>query len=113
VLDDQTVLVEYAFARPDDSYLFAVSKGAVNLFKLPPRANIEKLQMDPARRNLIPSIAFSRRNRRHRRCRSEPCHGIATTCARNVAPFVAAANGFYKVVLIKTRAGNAREKRLL
>jgi hypothetical protein len=30
VLDDQTVLVEYAL-QADDSYLFVASKGAVNL----------------------------------------------------------------------------------
>src|SRR4051794_24346031 len=53
VLDDQTVLVEYAL-QPDDSYLFAVSKTSVNLVKLPPRANIEKLAMD-LRAQLIPS----------------------------------------------------------
>ena len=53
VLDDQTVLVEYAL-QPEDSYLFVVSKSAVNLFKLPARANVDKLAMD-LRAQLIPS----------------------------------------------------------
>src|SRR6201988_4634932 len=53
VLDDKTVLVEYAL-QTDDSYLFVASKGAVNLFKLPPRMNIDKLAMD-LRAQLIPS----------------------------------------------------------
>src|SRR6185312_3881158 len=42
VLDDQTVLVEYAL-QADESYLFAVSKGEASLYKLPSRANIDKL----------------------------------------------------------------------
>jgi tetratricopeptide (TPR) repeat protein len=53
VLDDQTVLVEYAL-QTEDSYLFVASKSAVNLFKLPARANVDKLAMD-LRAQLIPS----------------------------------------------------------
>ena len=53
VLDDQTVLVEYAL-QTDESYLFVVSKSAVNLFKLPARTSVDKLAMD-LRAQLIPS----------------------------------------------------------
>src|SRR5689334_17117020 len=53
VLDDHTVLVEYAL-QADDSYLFTVSKDAVSLFKLPSRGTVEKLAMD-LRAQLIPS----------------------------------------------------------
>ncbi len=53
VLDDQTVLVEYAL-QTDESYLFVASKSAVSLFKLPARANVEKLATE-LRAQLIPS----------------------------------------------------------
>ena len=53
VLDDQTVLVEYAL-QADDSYLFAVSKSGVSLYKLPGRGTVDKLATD-LRAQLIPS----------------------------------------------------------
>ena len=109
VLDDQTVLVEYAL-QTDDSYLFAVSKTAVNLFKLPPRANIEKLAMD-LRAQLIPS-KLQRRIVGIDVAEANRGLGIATTAPEDVAPFVAAANALYKVVL-QPAAGMIGEKRLM
>lgn len=110
VLDDQTVLVEYAL-QTDDSYLFAVSKTAVNLFKLPPRANIEKLAMD-LRAQLIPS-KLQRRIVGIDVAEANRGLGISATPApEDVAPFVAAANGLYKVVL-QPAAGMIGEKRLM
>src|SRR5829696_4553675 len=109
VLDDQTVLVEYAL-QPDDSYLFAVSKTAVNLFKLPPRANIEKLAMD-LRAQLIPS-KLQRRIVGIDVAEANRGLGIATTAPEDVAPFVAAANALYKVVL-QPAEGMIGEKRLM
>src|SRR5437870_3582593 len=41
VLDDGTVLLEYSLAA-DSSYLFAVTKSNVSLFKLPARAGTER-----------------------------------------------------------------------
>jgi CHAT domain-containing protein len=97
VLDDQTVLVEYA-VQPDDSYLFAVAKGAVNLFKLPPRMSIDRLAMD-LRAQLIPS-KLQRRIVGIDVAEANRGLGIAATAApEDVAPFIAASNALYKVVL--------------
>jgi len=109
VLDDQTVLVEYAL-QAEDSYLFAISKGAVNLFKLPARANIDKLAMD-LRGQLIPS-KLQRRIVGIDVTEANRGLGIATTAPEDVAPFVAAANTLYKVVL-QPAAGMIGEKRLM
>ncbi|HEU5132733.1 MAG TPA: CHAT domain-containing protein, partial [Pyrinomonadaceae bacterium] len=109
VLDDQTVLVEYAL-QADDSYLFAVSKSAVNLVKLPPRANIEKLAMD-LRAQLIPS-KLQRRIVGIDVAEANRGLGIATTAPEDVAPFIAAANGLYKVVL-EPAAAMIGEKRVM
>lgn len=109
VLDDQTVLVEYAL-QADDSYLFVASKGAVNLFKLPPRMNIEKLAMD-LRAQLIPS-KLQRRIVGIDVADANRGLGIAATAPEDVAPFVAASNALYKVVL-EPAAGMIGEKRLL
>ncbi len=109
VLDDQTVLVEYAL-QSEDSYLFAVSKSAVSLFKLPPRANIDKLAMD-LRAQLIPT-KLQRRIVGIDVAEANRGLGVATTAPEDVAPFVAAANALYKVVL-QPAAGMIGEKRLM
>src|ERR1041385_4148950 len=109
VLDDKTALVEYAL-QTDDSYLFAVSKTAVNLFKLPPRANIEKLAMD-LRAQLIPS-KLQRRIVGIDVAEANRGLGIAAAAPEDVAPFVAASNALYKVVL-EPAAGMIGEKRLM
>jgi len=109
VLDDQTVLVEYAL-QTDDSYLFAASKTAVNLYKLPPRANIEKLAMD-LRAQLIPS-QLQRRIVGIDVAEANRGLGIATSAPADVAPFVAPANALYKVVLQPAEA-MIGEKRLM
>ncbi len=96
VLDDQTVLVEYA-VQPDDSYLFVVAKGAVNLFKLPPRMTIDRLAMD-LRAQLIPS-KLQRRIVGIDVAEANRGLGIAATAPEDVAPFIAASNALYKVVL--------------
>jgi CHAT domain-containing protein len=109
VLDDQTVLVEYAL-QADDSYLFAASKSAVNLFKLPPRMNIDKLAMD-LRAQLIPS-RLQRRIVGIDVAEANRGLGIATTAPEDVAPFIAASNALYKVVL-EPAAAMIGEKRLM
>ena len=109
VLDDQTVLVEYAL-QTDDSYLFVASKSAVNLFKLPPRANVDKLAMD-LRAQLIPS-KLQRRLVGIDVAEANRGLGIATTASEEVAPFVAASNALYKVVL-EPAAGMIGEKRVM
>src|ERR1700752_632923 len=109
VLDDQTVLVEYAL-QTDDSYLFVASKGAVNLFKLPPRMNIDKLAMD-LRAQLIPS-KLQRRIVGIDVAEANRGLGIAATAPEDVAPFIAASNALYKVVL-EPASGMIGEKRLM
>src|SRR5258707_1138571 len=52
VLDDNTVLLEYCLGG-DRSYMFAVARSGVALFKLPPRADVDKLATD-FRAQLIP-----------------------------------------------------------
>src|SRR6266481_4084792 len=53
VLDDQTVLLEYAL-QANGSYLWVASRSGVNLYKLPARPDLEKLATD-LRTQLIPS----------------------------------------------------------
>ncbi len=109
VLDDQTVLVEYAL-QTDESYLFAVSKGAVNLYKLPSRANIEKLATD-LRAQLIPA-KLQRRIVGIDVVEANRGLGIASAAPEDAAPFVAASNALYKAVL-EPAAAMVGEKRLL
>ena len=109
VLDDQTVLVEYAL-QADESYLFVASKSAVNLIKLPKRANVEKLAMD-LRAQLIPST-LQRRIVGIDVAEANRGLGLATAAPADVAPFVAASNALYKVVL-EPAAPMIAEKRLM
>jgi CHAT domain-containing protein len=109
VLDDQTVLVEYAL-QTDESYLFAVSKGAVSLFKLPARANVDKLATD-LRAQLIPA-KLQRRIVGIDVAEANRGFGIASSAPEDAAPFVAASNALYKAVL-EPAAGVLGEKRLM
>ncbi len=109
VLDDQTVLVEYAL-QVDDSYLFAVSKASVNLFKLPGRVSIERLAMD-LRAQLIPS-KLQRRIVGIDVAEANRGLGVASAAPEDVAPFVTASNALYKVVL-EPAAATIGEKRLM
>lgn len=109
VLDDRTMLVEYSL-QADDSYMFAVSKDAVSLFKLPSRANIDKLATD-LRAQLIPS-KLQRRIVGIDVAEANRGLGIATSAPEDAAAFVAASNALYKVVL-EPAASIFSEKRLM
>jgi CHAT domain-containing protein/predicted negative regulator of RcsB-dependent stress response len=109
VLDDQTVLVEYAL-QADDSYMFAVSKDAVSLFKLPSRATVDKLATD-LRAQLIPS-KLQRRIVGIDVVDPNRGLGIAAAAPADAAPFVAASNALYKAVL-EPAASMLGEKRVL
>ena len=109
VLDDQTVLVEYAL-QAEDSYLFAVSKSAVSLFKLPARANIDKLATD-LRAQLIPA-KLQRRIVGIDVVEANRGLGVASSAPEDAAPFIAASNGLYKAVL-EPAAAMVGEKRLM
>ncbi|HEX5886755.1 MAG TPA: CHAT domain-containing protein, partial [Pyrinomonadaceae bacterium] len=90
--------------------LFAATKSEVNLFKLPGRANVDKLAMD-LRAQLIPST-LQRRIVGIDVAEANRGLGIAGAAPADVAPFVAASNALYKVVL-EPAAGMIGEKRLL
>jgi CHAT domain-containing protein len=109
VLDDQTVLVAYAL-QADESYLFAVSKSDVNLFKLPSRANVEKLAIE-LRAQLIPS-RLQRRIVGIDVVEANRGLGVVSAAPEDVGPFVAASNALYKVVL-EPAAGMIGDKRLM
>jgi CHAT domain-containing protein len=109
VLDDKTALVEYAL-QSDESYLFVATKDAVSLFKLPGRASIEKLAMD-LRAQLIPS-KLQRRIVGIDVAEANRGLGVATAAPEDVAPFIAASNALYKVVL-EPAAASIGEKRVM
>lgn len=109
VIDDQTVLVEYAL-QADDSYLFAVSKGAVSLFKLPGRVAVDKLATD-LRAQLIPA-KLQRRIVGIDVAEANRGLGVASAAPEDSAAFVAASNALYKTVL-EPAAAMIGEKRLM
>lgn len=109
VLDDQTALAEYALQN-DNSYLWVVTKGTTNLYKLPGRATVDKQATD-LRAQLIPS-------KLQRRIVGidviEPARGIgiSATAPAEATAFIAASNALYKTVL-EPAAQVIGEKRLL
>ena len=109
VLDDQTMLVEYAL-QTDDSYLFAVSKGAVSLFKLPGRAAVDKLATD-LRAQLIPA-KLQRRIVGIDVAEANRGLGVASSAPEDTAAFVGASNALYNTVLAPA-AAMIGEKRLM
>ena len=111
VLDDQTVLLEYSLGR-DASYLWAVTKSAVSLHKLPARQVLDKLATD-LRAQLIPSKLQRRIVGIDVMADSQRGLGVsATPFAEDAAAFVTASSALYKAAL--EPAGTALgEKRLL
>lgn len=109
VLDDQTVLLEYAL-RTDGSYLWAVSKSSVALHKLPPRVAIDQLATT-LRAQLIPST-LQRRIVGIDVAEANRGLGIAAAAPADTAGFVAASNAVYKAVL-EPAAAMIADKRVL
>lgn len=111
VLDDQTVLLEYAL-QANGSYLWVASRSGVNLYKLPARPDLEKLATD-LRTQLIPS-KLQRRIVGIDVVAAQPERGlgIASSAPEDAAAFVAAANALYKAA-IEPAVGAFGEKRLL
>ena len=108
VLDEGTVLLEYSLGS-DNSYLFAVTQSGVALFKLPRRADVDKLATE-FRAQLIPT-------KLQRRIvgidvAEQRGLGLAQGPSENLAAFVAASNALYKAVL-EPAAGLIGDKRLL
>lgn len=109
VLDDGTVLLEYALGT-DNSYLFAVAKSTVSLFKLPARSNLDKLAMD-FRAQLIPP-KLQRRLVGIDVVDEQRGLGLATGPSENLIAFAAASNALYKAA-VEPAVSVASDKRLL
>ena len=109
VLDDQTVLLEYAL-QPDSSYLWVVSKAATSLYKLPGRASVDKLATD-LRAQLIPS-KLQRRIVGIDVAEVDRGIGISASAPEEATQFIAASNAVYKVA-IEPAAASVVDKRLL
>ena len=111
VLDDQTVLLEYS-SGAEASYLWAVTKNGVSLYKLPARPNLDKLATD-LRAQLIPSKLQRRIVGIDVMADSQRGLGVsATPFAEDAASFIPASNALYKAV-IEPAASVIGEKRLL
>jgi len=109
VLDDKTVLLEYAL-QPDGSYLWAVSKKGAGLYKLPARSAIDTLATN-LRAQLIPST-LQRRIVGIDVAEADRGLGVAASAPTDVAPFVTASNALYKAV-IEPAAASIADNRLL
>ena len=109
VLDDNTVLLEYALGD-DASYLFAVTRSGISVFKLPAKTEVDKLATD-FRAQLIPP-KLQRRIVGIDIAEEQRGLGLSQGPAENVAQFAAASNALYKVV-IEPAATLMADKRLL
>jgi CHAT domain-containing protein/tetratricopeptide (TPR) repeat protein len=111
VLDDQTALLEYSLGR-DASYLWAVTKSNVSLYKLPARSTVDKLATD-LRAQLIPSKLQRRIVGIDVMADNQRGLGIsATPFAEAAASFVIASSALYKAA-VEPAATVFGEKRLL
>ena len=110
VLGDGTVLLEYSLGT-DSSYLFAVTQSAVSLYKLPRRADVEKLATD-FRGQLIPPKLQRRIAGIDVAADEQRGLGLAQGPSENLAAFVAASNALYKTA-VEPAAGVLGDKRLL
>ena len=108
VLDEGTVLLEYSLGS-DSSYLFAVTRSGVTLYKLPRRADVDKLATD-FRGQLIPP-KLQRRIVGIDVAEEQRGLGLAQGPSENLAAFVAASNALYKAAL-EPAAGLVGDKRL-
>jgi CHAT domain-containing protein/predicted negative regulator of RcsB-dependent stress response len=110
VLDDRTALLEYSLGA-EGSYLWAITRDRVALFRLPPRAVLEKQAIEfrdrivPAqlRRQIITMTAGAEAQRGL---------GLASAADAQAGAFAAAANTLYKMV-VGPAAQIIGDKRLL
>ena len=111
VLDDQTVLLEYSLGR-EASYLWAVTKSGVSLYKLPARPVLDKMAID-LRAQLIPSKLQRRIVGIDVMADTQRGLGVsATPFAEDAASFVTASSALYKAA-VEPAASVLGEKRLL
>jgi CHAT domain-containing protein/tetratricopeptide (TPR) repeat protein len=110
VLDDNTVLLEYCLGG-DRSYMFAVARSGVSLFKLPPRADVDKLATD-FRAQLIPPKLQRRIVGIDIADDQQRGLGIVQGPSENLIAFAAASNALYKAA-VEPAVGVIGDKRLL
>lgn len=110
VLDDKTVLLEYSLGT-DASYLWAVTKSGASIYKLAPRATIEKLATD-LRAQLIPTKLQRRIVGIDVMTDTRGLGVSATPFAEDAAGFVAASSALYKAA-VEPAASIIAEKRVL
>ena len=109
VLDDQTVLLEYAL-QSDASYLWAISKTSLSLHKLPARLTIDKAATD-LRAQLIPS-QLQRRIVGIDVAEANRGLGVSAPAPQDTAAFVSTSNAVYKAI-IEPIASKIADRRLL
>jgi CHAT domain-containing protein len=110
VLDDGTVLLEYSLGN-DSSYLFAISRTSVSLFKLPPRAEMDKLATD-FRAQLIPPKLQRRIVGIDVAADQQRGLGLSQGPAENLGAFISASLGVYQAAVAPASA-LLGDKRLL
>ncbi|HEX3146186.1 MAG TPA: CHAT domain-containing tetratricopeptide repeat protein [Pyrinomonadaceae bacterium] len=110
VLDDNTVLLEYQLGA-DNSYLFAATKSGVSIYKLPRRADMDKLATD-FRAQLIPPKLQRRIVGIDVAADQQRGLGIVQGPSEDLPPFVAASNALYKAA-IEPAAAIVGDKRIL
>jgi CHAT domain-containing protein/tetratricopeptide (TPR) repeat protein len=110
VLDDGTVLLEYALGN-DSSFEFAVTRAGVSLYKLPRRSDIDKLATD-FRAQLIPPKLQRRLVGIDVAADQQRGLGIVQGPSEDLPPFVAASNALYKAV-VEPAASVIGDKRIL
>lgn len=109
VLDDNTVLLEYALGN-DASYLFAVTRAGLSVFKLPTKAELNKLSTD-FRAQLIPP-KLQRRLIGIDVADEQRGLGLAQGPSENVQSFVVASNALYQAA-VAPAASLISDKRVL
>ena len=109
VLDDNTVLLEYALGN-DASYLFAVTRAGLSVFKLPAKTELNKLATD-FRAQLIPP-KLQRRLIGIDVADEQRGLGLAQGPSENVQPFVTASNALYQAA-VAPAASLIGDKRVL
>jgi CHAT domain-containing protein len=111
VLDSSTALLEYSLGT-EQSYLWVVTQSSTVLYKLPPRAAIDKLATD-FRAQLIPSKLQRRIVGIDVAADAQRGLGLATgPSPEEAAAMIAAANALYKAA-VEPAAGVTGDKRLL
>jgi CHAT domain-containing protein/tetratricopeptide (TPR) repeat protein len=110
VLDDGTALLEYSLGA-DNSYLFAMTRSSVALFKLPRRADTDKLATD-FRAQLIPPKLQRRIVGIDVAADQARGLGLVQGPSENLTAFVAASNALYKAV-VEPASSVFGDKRLL